>query len=151
MGETAHEVAEAQREMVRIGIERPAAMATGKPEDWAAGEPLETFPVVGYADIAEARGQGEDPHVIDLRRDDERRAGHIVGTQHVPLHELLSRVDEVPTDRQIWLHCAAGYRASVGASILKAAGRDVVLVDGDFYPNAITAGLELSAEEPATA
>jgi glyoxylase-like metal-dependent hydrolase (beta-lactamase superfamily II)/rhodanese-related sulfurtransferase len=151
VGETAHEVAEAQREMVRIGIERPAAMATGKPEDWAAGEPLETLPVVGYADIAEARGQGEDPHVIDLRRDDERRAGHIVGTQHVPLHELLSRVDEVPTDRQIWLHCAAGYRASVGASILKAAGRDVVLVDGDFYPNAITAGLELSAEEPATA
>ena len=79
------------------------------------------------------------------------QSGHIVGTQHLPLHQLLSRIDEVPDDRQVWLHCAAGYRASIGASILAAAGRDVVLVDGDFYPNAITAGLELAAQEPAHA
>ena len=38
LGETAEQVAEAQRELVRIGIDRPAAMATGKPEDWAGGD-----------------------------------------------------------------------------------------------------------------
>lgn len=36
LGETADDVAEAQRELVRIGIDRPAAMATGGPDDWAA-------------------------------------------------------------------------------------------------------------------
>ena len=35
LGETAEDVAEAQRELVRIGIDRPAAQATGGPEDWA--------------------------------------------------------------------------------------------------------------------
>lgn len=149
LGETPDDVAEAQREMVRIGIDRPAAMATGKPDDWTGGEPLASYPVVSYADVAAARAQGEDPYVIDLRRDDERRDGHIVGTAHLPLHELLGRVDEVPADRQVWLHCAAGFRASIAASILQAAGRDVVLVDGDFYPNALTAGLEMGAGEPA--
>ena len=151
LGETSHEVAEAQREMIRIGIDRPEAMATGKPEDWAGGEPLASYPVASYSDVATARAEGASPHLIDLRRDDERRDGHIVGTQHIPLHELLSRMDEVPSDRPVWLHCAAGYRASVGAAILKASGRDVVLVDGDFYPQAITAGLELAAQEPAHA
>ena len=151
LGETSHEVAEAQREMVRIGIERPAAMATGKPDDWAGGAELASYPVVSYTDLAEARERGDDPYVVDLRRDDERDAGFIVGTQHLPLHQLLSRVDEIPGDRPVWLHCAAGYRASVAASILKARGRDVVLVDGDFYPNAITAGLEMAAAEPAHA
>ena len=40
LGETAEQVAEAQRELVRIGIDRPAAHATGTPEDWAAGTEL---------------------------------------------------------------------------------------------------------------
>ena len=38
LGETAEDVAEAQRELVRIGIDRPAAHATGRPEDWTDGE-----------------------------------------------------------------------------------------------------------------
>ena len=43
LGETAEDVAEAQRELVRVGIDRPAAMATGTPEDWAGGEPLRSY------------------------------------------------------------------------------------------------------------
>ena len=34
LGETPEDVAEAQRELVRIGIDRPAAQATGGPQDW---------------------------------------------------------------------------------------------------------------------
>jgi len=37
LGETAADVARAQRELVRIGIDRPAAAATGTPADWVAG------------------------------------------------------------------------------------------------------------------
>jgi hydroxyacylglutathione hydrolase len=151
LGESAADVAEAQREMVRIGIDRPAAMATGKPADWAAGGPLVGYPTVSFADVAAARARGESPYLVDLRRDDERRAGFVVDTVHLPLHELLTRMDEVPSDRPVWLHCEAGYRASIAASILQAAGRDVVLVDDDFYPGVAVAGLELSAGEPASA
>ncbi len=55
LGETAEQVAAAQRELARIGIDRPAAIATGKPEDWAAGEPLASFPVADFAALAHAR------------------------------------------------------------------------------------------------
>jgi rhodanese-related sulfurtransferase len=32
----------------------------------------------------------------------------------------------------VWVHCAAGYRASVAASVLHATGRRVVVIDDDF-------------------
>jgi hydroxyacylglutathione hydrolase len=40
----------------------------------------------------------------------------------------------------VWVHCEAGYRASVAASFLDAAGRAVVAVD-DEYARAARAGL----------
>ncbi|HWG98564.1 MAG TPA: MBL fold metallo-hydrolase, partial [Pilimelia sp.] len=40
LGETPEDVAAAQRDLARIGIDRPAAAATGKPEDWAGGDVL---------------------------------------------------------------------------------------------------------------
>ncbi|MEO8519524.1 MAG: hypothetical protein ABI438_10075, partial [Dermatophilaceae bacterium] len=42
---------------------------------------------------------------------------------------------------EIWVHCAAGYRASIAASILAAAGTHVVAVDDDFTEQAKAAGL----------
>jgi hydroxyacylglutathione hydrolase len=39
LGQTPGQVAEAQRELVRIGIDRPAAAATGGPGDWPAAGP----------------------------------------------------------------------------------------------------------------
>ena len=61
-----------------------------------------------------------------LEHDEER----IEGAVNIPLHELADRVDEVPAG-EVWVHCAAGYRASVAVSLLRAlapyasaAGRD---------------------------
>ena len=129
LGETAEDVAEAQRELVRIGIERPAAHATGKPEDWTDRE-LATFPVARFADLAQVRHHREIV-ILDVRRDDERREASIPGTVHIPIHQLPSRLSEIPAG-EVWVHCAAGYRASIAASILDAAGRDVVAVDDEF-------------------
>jgi rhodanese-related sulfurtransferase len=77
--------------------------------------------------------------VLDVRRDDERAHGGIPGSLHVPLHALLGRLDELP-DRQLWVHCASGYRSSIAASLLDRAGRDVVLIDDD-YEHAVDLGL----------
>ena len=48
---------------------------------------------------------------------------------------------------QIWVHCQSGYRASLAAGLLDAAGRDVVLIDDDFG-NAERAGLTESGAVP---
>lgn len=143
LGETPEQVAEAQREMVRIGIDRPAAATTGTPEEWAGGTPLGSYPVT---DLEGLRHQLEHHShvrtvVLDVRRDQEYRRAHLPGVVHIPLHQLLDRLDEVPPG-QVWIHCAGGYRASIAASLLAAAGRDVVVVN-DTFDRASEVGLEL--------
>ena len=148
LGETADQVAEAQRELVRIGIDRPAAAAAGTPEQWGGGEPLRTLQRGNFADLARARAE-RDVVVLDVRRNLEWNESHAVGAVHIPLHELLARLDEVP-DGEVWVHCRSGYRASLAASILAAAGRTVVAVDDEFT-NAETAGLDIEEEEEVAA
>ena len=133
IGDTPEEVAEAQRQLARVGIDRPAAAATGGIERWGAGLGRGSFRVSDYAELAARRAAAPDegPFVLDVRRDDERRSRAIVGSQHVPLHELTRRALEVPADREVWVHCAGGYRASIAASLLVRAGRTPVLIDDD--------------------
>ncbi|QBR93334.1 MBL fold metallo-hydrolase [Nocardioides euryhalodurans] len=132
LGETAEDVATAQRELVRIGIDRPAAAATGKPEDWVAGtsHELASFPTATFADLAQVRHH-RTVTVLDVRRADEHDASRIDGAVNIPLHELPTRLADVPAG-ELWVHCAGGYRASVAASFLSAAGRPLVAVDDSF-------------------
>ncbi|MGA9747604.1 MAG: MBL fold metallo-hydrolase, partial [Nocardioides sp.] len=58
LGETSEQVADAQRELVRIGIDRPAAAATGGPPDWSE-DSLAAFPLATFADLARARERSE--------------------------------------------------------------------------------------------
>jgi rhodanese-related sulfurtransferase len=57
--------------------------------------------------------------VVDLRHRRVFAAGHMAETVNVGLPGRLAKVP----DGEIWVHCGAGYRASVAASILDAAGR----------------------------
>jgi len=129
VGDTGEQVAEAQRQMVRIGIDRPAGGAEGGIETWAAGGDVRSYRTATFADLAVARA--DDAVVLDVRRDDEWAEGRINHAVHIPLHELEERLDEVP-DEQVWVHCASGYRASIAASLLDRAGRDVVAIDDEW-------------------
>ncbi|SOC53021.1 Glyoxylase, beta-lactamase superfamily II [Blastococcus aggregatus] len=144
LGETAEDVAEAQRELVRVGIDRPAAMATGRVEDWSGGEPLRAYRTATFADLAAEFTAGRSPLVLDVRRNQERAERHIAGSLHIPIHEVLERLDEVPAG-PVWVHCAGGYRAGVVAALLDAHGIDVVAID-DSFDNAGPAGLYLTTD-----
>ncbi|WP_328737640.1 MBL fold metallo-hydrolase [Streptomyces bobili] len=142
LAETPERISAAQRELVRVGIDRPAAAATGDPAAWARGsEQLASFPRARFADLADVRERG-DVVVLDVRRDSERAGGYLDGSVHIPIHELHSRIGEVP-DGEVWVHCAGGMRAAIAASLLDAAGRAVVAVD-DGFDAAIDAGLALT-------
>jgi hydroxyacylglutathione hydrolase len=141
LGETADEVARAQRELIRIGIDRPAAAAAGLPAELMTA----SFRTATFADLAAAKG---NPFVLDVRREDERADAWLTGSYNVPLHGLLDRMEEIPADREIWVHCAAGYRAAIAASILDAAGRTVVAID-DAFATAGDTGLDLTLLQAA--
>jgi len=129
LGDTQEEVAEAQRQMVRVGIDRPAAQALGGVDRYGRGLDRGSYRVDSLDTLAKRLANEERLHVLDVRRHDERATGGIAGSIHIPIHELERRIDEVPTDGEVWVHCASGYRAAVAASLLDRAGRNPVLVD----------------------
>ncbi|MGH9273731.1 MAG: MBL fold metallo-hydrolase, partial [Acidimicrobiales bacterium] len=131
LGDTADDVAEAQRQLVRIGIDRPAGAATGGLDTWAAGGDLRSYRSATFAELADEE-EGSDVVVLDVRRGDEWEAGHLEGALHVPLDELDDRIDEVPDDRPVWVHCASGFRASIAASLVDRAGRHVVVIHDEW-------------------
>ena len=131
IGETAQEVAAAQRDLVRIGIDRVDAAAVGSPVDWCGGEALAEYPMLTFAAYSRAVAAEQPVVLLDVRRDGEWRTARIDGAVHIPLHQLEARLGEIP-DGQVWVHCMSGYRASVACSLLDAAGRDVVLINDHF-------------------
>ena len=145
LGETPEDVAQAQRELVRIGIDRPAAAATGKPEDWVGGRPLASLRRATFGELADATGPASDPAhlvVLDVRRRLEWGDGHVANAIHIPFSELPRRTGEIP-EGDVWVYCHSGYRAMVAASFLAARGRRVISIDDEFA-NAAEAGLPIA-------
>ncbi len=146
IGESEEQVADAQREMARIGIDRPAGAAAGEVSSLVPDDELADYPVVTFEDLQKAStGDSEGQAsltVLDVRRDDERADDAIPGSSHIPIHELLGRLDEVPSGT-LWVHCASGVRAAICASLLAREGHDVVLVDDEF-DKAVELGLTTS-------
>lgn len=139
VGETPEQVADAQRELVRIGIDHLEGAATGSPEQWT-DLPLGRFERAQFADLALLRHHRQVA-VLDVRRGSEFADAHLDGALHIPLHDVPRRLGDVPAG-EIWVHCATGYRASIAASILAAQGHPLVVVlDDDFDEHASASGL----------
>jgi hydroxyacylglutathione hydrolase len=144
VGESRHVVAGAQRDLARIGIDRLAGRYVGRlPQAGAA----RSYPVRGFGELHEAMRR---PGVValDVRRQDEWDVGHLDGALHLPLHELSDSIREIPQGT-VWVHCAAGFRAGIAASLLERAGRQVVLVNDTFVPGAQVHEHEPPAERVA--
>ena len=144
LGKTRGQVAQAQRELVRMGIDRRAAAATGQPEQWTGGQPLASLRLAKFGDLAATAlgGSGRQLVVLDVRRRLEWEDGHVAHAVHIPFSQVPGRSDEVPAG-DVWVYCHSGYRAAVAASILAAAGRHVISIDDEFG-NAAGAGLTIA-------
>jgi hydroxyacylglutathione hydrolase len=77
---------------------------------------------VTAAALAEQLDGGEPPLVLDVRTEGEWQSGRIAESVNIPLARLAERLDELPRERAIVVHCTSGYRAAIAASILQAAG-----------------------------
>jgi glyoxylase-like metal-dependent hydrolase (beta-lactamase superfamily II) len=142
VGESSEEIAGAQRALARIGIDRPVAQATGDFATWAQDAPARRYPVASFADLTASRAAGDAAVVLDVRGDEEWNAGHIPGAHHCPIGELHERIEEVASwanGRTVWVYCAAGFRASIAASILDRRRIAVVLVNDAWHGAALQA------------
>ncbi|MDV3130712.1 MBL fold metallo-hydrolase [Mycobacterium sp. 29Ha] len=133
IGESTDQIAEARRELVRIGIDELEGAAAGEVGSLSAGAELRSYRVASFADLAEVV-ESADLTILDVRQQPEFESGHIPGAVNIPLHKLIERMSDVP-EGEVWVHCASGYRSSIAASLIDRPGRTVVLVD-DEYENA---------------
>ncbi len=159
LGATQEQITEFQRDLVRIGIDRPAAQNVGDPQLWArSAADLGSVERAHFPDLKAALQA--DPHLLllDVRRTTEWQDGHLPSARHVALHDLPAQLPQIAAwsheaahagaDPTVWLTCGSGFRAMVAASLLARHGIPVVAVD-DAFENAVSSGLRLVTDAHA--
>jgi hydroxyacylglutathione hydrolase len=87
----------------------------------------EQSPVLDYGDFKNHPGHYT---IIDVRNWAEIKAGKLFkDALTIPLPELRERVSEIPADKPIVVHCAAGYRSAAAAGIIQAVVSAVPVYD----------------------
>ncbi|WP_033355527.1 MBL fold metallo-hydrolase [Kitasatospora aureofaciens] len=112
--------AEITTRLARIGFDHVAGYLLG-PDDALAAMPDQVTPASRLTadQLRTALAGDQPPVVLDVRNCSERAGGFIDGSLHIALGELPHRLDEIPTDRPLVLHCAGGHRSSIAASLLR--------------------------------
>ena len=59
------------------------------------------------------------PHILDVRSRQEWQQRRIDDSRNIPLPHLVERLQEIPRGHTVVVHCAAGYRSSIAASLLE--------------------------------
>ncbi len=78
--------------------------------------------VAHWSDWKEQTAAGRAPLVLDVRPPTAVAAAAIPGTTRIPLSELRVRLDELPRDREIWVHCAVGQTSYIATRLLSQHG-----------------------------
>lgn len=65
-----------------------------------------TIPVTKVRQLVE-----NDAFIIDAREPNEYQAGHIINAVNIPLSQFRQRLDEIPTDIPVYIHCQSSQRS----------------------------------------
>ena len=138
---TGHTTDDLVRGLAGIGLDRVVGVAG--PEllaDWRAAQgPLQAIAAIGHVEL-DAALRGKQVAVLDVRTVAEWSAGHVPGATNIPLGELQARMGELSGDRPLVVHCQAGGRAAIAATVLKAHGVTDLRLYAGGYTERIAAG-----------
>ncbi len=129
----ADDIAVAQTELRRIGLDRAVGYLAGGMDAWrAAGREVVTLPQLPVQALQERLSGGERLAVLDVRGDDEWASSHITGASHtfagLIAQGTLPKLDDTGP---VAVVCGSGYRSSVANSLLQARGlRNLINVSG---------------------
>ena len=70
--------------------------------------------------------------ILDTRTPNEYAQNHLDGVTHIPLDEMRERLDELPQDKTILVHCASGLRSYLACRILSQKGFACANIAGGF-------------------
>jgi len=128
---------DAARQAMRVGYETLLGHVRGGFASWTeSGAPVESGGRLTVDQLASRldRGGPDAPLVVDVRQVTEYASGHVPAALHIGAGSLQDRLEDLPRDRPIATICASGYRSSVAASLLRAAGFSDVSWVADGLP-----------------
>ena len=84
--------------------------------------------------VDEVRGLVENgAYIIDVREEGEFANGHLITAHNIPLSQIRGRLDEIPKDRPVYLHCRSSQRSYYAICALQGRGFDnLINISGSF-------------------
>lgn len=121
------------RHLLRIGILSVEGVLMGGMVAWTeAGKDFERVSQMSVHELREHTRRG-GLQIIDARSDAEWESGHVPGAVHAFTPNMSEHLDRLDPNRPTAVYCGSGYRASIAASVLAAAGfTDVHTVPGSI-------------------
>jgi len=125
---------QAVRQLIRIGYDDLRGYLDGGVAAWATvGLPTRRVPVVTPEELCSQVERGTAPNILDVRHDDEWRAGHLPRAIHLDAGRLPISQPAAPKDQRMIVHCRLAYRSTVGISLLERWGyRNLMQLDGGY-------------------
>ena len=106
----------------RVGFDRTLGYLNQGIEAWSkAGNAIDTIDGIEVTDLKLLK-KLKDLNIFDVRKPDEYASEHLVKAHSTPLSFINDYMDKFPENEPFYLHCAAGYRSVIAASILKSRG-----------------------------
>lgn len=124
---------EAVLRLSRVGYDNCIGYLKGGITAWEnAGketDSIKSIPAQEFADVYNKK----EINVLDVRKQGEHDAQHLVKANHKPLDYINEWTNLIDANAEYYIHCAGGYRSMIAASILKARGfKNLIDVSGGF-------------------
>ena len=75
----------------------------------------------------------QDAYIVDVREEAEFAAGHIINAHNIPLSQLRERMNEIPKDVPVYVHCRSSQRSYYALCCLKGNGYDnIINISGSY-------------------
>ena len=117
------------RYLVRLGFDQIAGSLVDGMLGWhRSGLESQSLRTVTVQQLCHLLDADQDPAILDVRSIEEVTTEEIPGAQHIHIKELPGRVDEVPSDREVYVFCGSGVRSVIVSSLMRRAGRDNMTV-----------------------
>lgn len=81
------------------------------------------------AELKERLDKGDDIQIVDVREDNEVAIGRIPDSIHIPLGQILGRMNEIDPNRETVVHCKMGGRSARAIDALQRSGFQGKLVN----------------------
>ncbi len=111
--------------LARVGFSTVDGYLDGSFAAWqAAGQKTDMIVEIEADELAMDLPHDKKMVVIDVRRETEFADGHVKGALNIPLNDMTDpgSMADLDENKNLYVHCAGGYRSIIAASLLKRQG-----------------------------